>query len=95
MMSTAGARVHQVEGLPDLRVGLGPGDLALEPVGVLAAQSQNSAESPRIAPSAPMTTIGARSSLPLAATVAAAFSVVSPGKIGITASSAISTNTEK
>ena len=41
-----------------------------------------------------MTMIGARSSLPLAASVAAAFSVVSPGKMGITASRKISTKTE-
>ena len=56
--------------------------------------SQNSAESPTIAPRAPITMIGQSSSLPWAATVEAAFRVVSPGKIGITASRAIRTNTE-
>ena len=38
--------------------------------------------------------IGKRSSFPLAATVAAAFSVVSPGKMGMTASRKISTKIE-
>ena len=56
---------------------------------------QNSDESPTMAPSAPMTMIGTRSSKPFAAAVDAALSVVSPGKIGITASSAISRNTRK
>ena len=48
-----------------------------------------------MAPKAPATMIGTRSSFPCAATVAAALRVVSPGKIGITPSRAISAKTEK
>ena len=56
---------------------------------------QNSVESPTIAPMAPITMIGTSSRWPFAAAVEAALSVVSPGKIGITASSAIIRNTRK
>ena len=47
---------------------------------------QNSDESPTIAPSAPANMTLSRSRLPSAASVEAAFSVVSAGKIGTTAS---------
>ena len=48
-----------------------------------------------MAPSAPITMMGPRSSLPWAAMVDAAFSVVSPGKIGITPSRATRRNTHR
>jgi hypothetical protein len=47
---------------------------------------QNREESPRIAPSAPATMTSWRLRSPLAASVEAALSVVSPGKMGMTAS---------
>jgi hypothetical protein len=56
---------------------------------------QYSDESPTSAPSAPRTITSQSSRSPLAAKVDAAFSVVSPGKIGITASAATKKNTRK